>query len=59
MNIAMIYIAMIYVEKQGASFLIAVLLIAYILIAVLAERQIVIWQKVLIFCLSNGADTRI
>lgn len=39
--------------------LIAVLLIAYILIAVLAERQIVIWQKVLIFCLSNGADTRI
>lgn len=35
------------------------LLIAYILIAVLAEHQIVIWQKVLIFCLSNGADTRI
>ena len=47
-------IAMIYVENKGASFL-----IAYILIAVLAERQIVIWQKVLIFCLSNGADTRI
>ena len=47
-------IAMIYVENEGVSFL-----IAYILIAVLAERQIVIWQKVLIFCLSNGADTRI
>ena len=57
-------IAMIYVENKGASFLIAYIFIAYIfiayiLIAVLAERQIVIWQKVLIFCLSNGADTRI
>ena len=34
-------------------------LLRKLLIAVLAERQIVIWQKVLIFCLSNGADTRI
>ena len=45
---------MIYVKNKELS-----LLITYILIAVLAERQIVIWQKVLIFCLSNGADTRI
>ena len=35
------------------------LFIVYILIAVHAEHQIVIWQQVLIFCLANGADNRI
>lgn len=58
---------MIYVENKELSLLIAktpycvtpYCVTPYYVTAVLAERQIVIWQKVLIFCLSNGADTRI